>query len=158
MAPRLYGLPKLHKENVPLRPIVSAIGSPTYKIAKHLSKLLQPFIGQTETFIKDSTHFIEKLKDIKLTPEDRLISFDVVSLFTKVPVEETLQYIKEIFPEDIATLFRHCLTTTYFKWNAEIYEQTDGVAMGSPLSPTIANFYMEKFEMVKITCIHSFSI
>lgn len=75
-----------------------------------------------------------------------LVSFDVVSLFTMVPVNETMQYISQLFPTDIAELFRHCLTTTYFLWQNEIYEQTDGVAMGNPLSPVIANFFMEKFE------------
>ena len=146
LPPRLYGLPKIHKENVPLRPIVSAIGSPTYNIAKHLTKLLEPYIGQTDTYIRDSTHFIEKIKDITLRPNDMLVSFDVVSLFTMVPINEALLYIRQNFTDDITALFEHCLTTTYFQWNQDFYEQIDGVAMGSPLSPVIANFFMEKFE------------
>ena len=146
LTPRLYGLPKIHKENLPLRPIVSAIGSPTYHLAKYLTTLLNPFIGRTDSYIRDSTHFIEKIKNISLGPNDILVSFDVVSLFTMVPVNQALQYINENFSNDIATLFRHCLTTTYFQWDKEFYEQTDGVAMGSPLSPVIANFFMEKFE------------
>ncbi|KAG8239602.1 hypothetical protein J437_LFUL018654 [Ladona fulva] len=40
--PRLYGLPKIHKEGAPLRPIVSAINSPTYNLAKVLSSLMAP--------------------------------------------------------------------------------------------------------------------
>jgi hypothetical protein len=47
-------------------------------------------------------------------------------------------------------LFRHVLTTTYFQWDGSFYEQIDGVAMGSPLSPVVANFYMEKFEQLAI--------
>jgi hypothetical protein len=38
------------------------------------------------------------------------------------------------------------MTTSYFSFNGQFYEQIDGVAMGSPLSPVIANFYMEDFE------------
>ena len=144
--PRLYGLPKIHKANIPLRPIVSAVGSPTYDLAKYLSSLLQPHIGQTDSYIKDSTHFISKIKDLVLEEDDLLLSFDVVSLFTKVPVKDTMERISEIFSEDISNLFKHCLTTTYFSWDNKIYEQIEGVAMGSPLSPVIANFFMEKFE------------
>lgn len=146
VAPRLYGLYKIHKVNVPLRPIVSAIGSPTYDLAKHLTSLLHPHIGQTETYVKDSTHFIEKIKHLELDENDTLVSFDVVSLFTKVPLNEAMEYISAIFPMDISNLFRHCLTTTYFAWDSKFYEQTEGVAMGSPLSPVVANFFMEKFE------------
>ncbi|XP_060528287.1 uncharacterized protein LOC132703174 [Cylas formicarius] len=142
----LYGLPKIHKEAVPLRPIVSAIGSPTYHLVKHLTKLLEPLIGRTASHIKDSTQFIQKIKNITLSPKDILVSFDVVSLFTMVPVKETLDLISARFRNDVTELFRHCLTTTYFQWNKEFYEQVDGVAMGSPLSPVIANFFIEKFE------------
>ena len=73
MTPRLYGLPKIHKTNVPLRPIVSAIGSPTYDLAKHLTSLLQPYTGQTETYVKDSTDFIRKIKNLVLEENDRLV-------------------------------------------------------------------------------------
>ena len=146
MPPRLYGLPKIHKTGVPLRPIVSAIGSPTYLVAKFLASLLRPHVGQTESYIKDSAHFIQKIGDLHLEPEDLLISFDVISLFTKVPVQESLQYISQLFRQDITEIFRACLTTSYFLWDQEFYEQTDGVAMGSPLSPMVANFFMERFE------------
>nr|XP_060632240.1 uncharacterized protein LOC132775540 [Anolis sagrei ordinatus] len=144
--PRLYGLPKIHKDSTPLRPIVSAIGSPTYDLAKFLAAQLQSHIGLTTHYIKDSAHFIEKISNLKLNTNDKLISFDVVSLFTMVPVADTMALINQRFPEDITALFHHCLTTSYFQWDNEFYEQKDGVAMGSPLSPVIANFYMEHFE------------
>nr|XP_060622650.1 uncharacterized protein LOC132769734 [Anolis sagrei ordinatus] len=146
LPPRLYGLPKIHKDSTPLRPIVSAIGSPTYDLAKFLAAQLQSHIGLTTHYIKDSAHFIEKISNLKLNTNDKLISFDVVSLFTMVPVADTMALINQRFPEDITALFHHCLTTSYFQWDNEFYEQKDGVAMGSPLSPVIANFYMEHFE------------
>nr|XP_060617816.1 uncharacterized protein LOC132767173 [Anolis sagrei ordinatus] len=101
---------------------------------------------ETRDYIKDSAHFIEKISNLKLNTNDKLISFDVVSLFTMVPVADTMALINQRFPEDITALFHHCLTTSYFQWDNEFYEQKDGVAMGSPLSPVIANFYMEHFE------------
>lgn len=52
--PRIYGLPKIHKDGVPLRPIVNTIGSPTYELAKYVAKVLKPLVGNTDSFIKDS--------------------------------------------------------------------------------------------------------
>ena len=51
-SPKLYGLPKIHKEGTPLRPIVPNINAPTYKLAKFLTKLISPPLGQREYFIK----------------------------------------------------------------------------------------------------------
>ncbi|GJQ72309.1 hypothetical protein Trydic_g3398 [Trypoxylus dichotomus] len=79
-------------------------------------------------------------------PSDILVSFDVVSLFTKVPLIDTLRYIAALFPLDITQLFKHCLTTSYFVWDGSFYEKTDGITMGSPLSPVVANLFMERFE------------
>jgi retron-type reverse transcriptase len=50
------------------------------------------------------------------------------------------------FEDDVLALFKHVLTSTYFCFEGQFYEQTDGVAMGSPLSPIKANFFMEEFE------------
>ena len=62
ITPRIYGLPKIHKEEVPLRPIVNTIGSPTYELAKYLAKILGPLVGNTESFIKDSSEFVRLIK------------------------------------------------------------------------------------------------
>ncbi|XP_071445600.1 uncharacterized protein [Hetaerina americana] len=75
-----------------------------------------------------------------------LASFDSISLFTKVPIKDTLLLLQARFNEKTVDLFRHVLTSTYFLYNGKFYEQVEGVPMGSPLSPAIANFYMENFE------------
>jgi len=54
--------------------------------------------------------------------------------------------IKEVIDPDTARLAKFCLRSTFFSFQGEFYEQTIGVAMGSPLSPIVANLYMEKFE------------
>ena len=66
MVPRIYGLPKIHKEGAPIRPIVNTIGSPTYYLAKFLAKKLRALVGQTPSYIKDSTHMVKELKDFKV--------------------------------------------------------------------------------------------
>jgi hypothetical protein len=72
-----------------------------------------------------------------------MVSLDIVSLFTKVPIRETMDLLRCHFEEDVLGLFRHVLTTSYFTFNGQFYGQTDGVAMDSPLPPVIPNFYME---------------
>lgn len=52
LTPKIYGLPKIHKEGAPLRPIVNMIGRPTYLLAKYLAKKLKPLVGHTKSFIK----------------------------------------------------------------------------------------------------------
>ena len=63
-----------------MRPIFNTIVGPTYLLAKFLAQKLKPLVGRTDSFVKDSTSFINELKDIKLDPRDILVSFDVVSL------------------------------------------------------------------------------
>ncbi|XP_071051394.1 uncharacterized protein [Onthophagus taurus] len=134
--PRIYGLPKIHKPDVPLRPIVSAINSPTYKLAKYLAKILSPFTGNTESYVRDSTHFMESVKGMKLDAEDILVSFDVESLFTRVPVKDPADGLRQKpipgLTEYVPDLVEYWLSSTYFSWKGEFYEQFEGAAMGSP--------------------------
>ncbi|GJQ83759.1 hypothetical protein Trydic_g6791 [Trypoxylus dichotomus] len=150
LPPRLCGLPKIQKRDVSLGAIVSAIGTPMYLLAKHLTTLLQPYIGGKPSYIRDSVDFVEKLQKIQFNPGDMLASFDAVSLFTKVPLIDTLRYIADLFPSYMTQLFKHCLRTSYFVRDGSFYKQTNGVAMGSPLSPVVANLFMKQFESLDI--------
>jgi hypothetical protein len=69
-----------------------------------------------------------------------------VSLFTKVLIVDSLELLSHHFEDNVLALFKHVLTSTYFCFVGQFYEQTDGVAMGPPLFPVIANFFMEDFE------------
>ncbi|XP_048001897.1 uncharacterized protein LOC125238587 [Leguminivora glycinivorella] len=134
LPPKLYGLPKVHKTNVPLRPIVSQISSPTYDLAKHVGSVLQPLVGGTSSFVKDSRHFIDILKEVTLEPDEIMVSFDVESLFTNVPVKECLEVVRRKLSdsgmsETIMVLLRNCLEGSYFLYRGKHYLQIDGVAM-----------------------------
>ena len=161
--PKFYGLPKIHKPNVPLRPIVASRGSATYNLAQHLKEILKPLVGNTQHHVLNSSSFIQEIKDLRLDPNDVLISFDVVSLFTNVPVDETCNIIKQKLLDDISLhertqlsvdeiidLLKLCLSNTCFQWRDSFYEQTSGAAMGSPLSPVLANIFMEHFEQIAL--------
>ena len=152
---KFYGLPKIHKPHVPLRPIIASRGSPTYNLAQHLTKILKPLVGNTQHHVLNSSFFIQEIKDLHFGPNDVMVSFDVVSLFTNVPADETCNIIKEKRLEDtnlhertqlsvekIVELLKLCLSTTCFQWRDE---QTSTAAMGSPLSPVSANIFMEHY-------------
>jgi hypothetical protein len=130
----------------PLRPIDSTIGAPTYRLAQYLATQLGEYVGNSPRHVKNSTVFINIIKSLRAGPEGILVSFDVVSLLTMVPIVKALRLLSLQFDENILRLFRHVLNSSFFRFNGKLYEQTDGVAMGSPLFPVIADFFMEHFK------------
>jgi hypothetical protein len=84
--PRLYGLPKIHDEGVPLRHIVSTIGAPIYRLAQQLAGLLEAHIGDFPHHVRNSMDFVDIIHTLRTGPQDILVSFDVVSLFNMVPI------------------------------------------------------------------------
>ena len=87
----MYGLPKVHKQSVPLRPILSMSGSPQFAISKWLCDLLKPAIDFYGAYcVKDSFTFSDKVRTEKLSPNGHMCSFDVVGLFTNVPLQEVI--------------------------------------------------------------------
>ena len=146
ITPRIYGVPKIHKKGIPLRPIVNTIGSPTYLLAQYLAKKLRPLVGNTSSYIKDSTSFVQWARNLEMKDEDLMVSFDIVSLYTMIPIDEAIDVMKTITDRETIDLLKLCLKSSFFSFKGKIYEQTHGVAMGSPLSPIIANLYMEHFE------------
>ena len=95
-------LPKTHKPDVPLQPILSMIGSSQHQLAKYLSALLQPVLEiYFNNCIKDSFLFAEKIRQLNLKPDESFFcSFDISSLFTNVPLAETIQICADTLYED----------------------------------------------------------
>ena len=150
----MYGLSKIHKPLVNgfprLRPILSAINTGTYKWAKFLVPLLKPFTSNNYT-VKDSFDFA---KDItQQSSKLFMASLDVDSLFTNVPLDETIEIcVNELFKssQTVSGLNKQqvlemlSLTTkeNVILFDGKYYSQIDGVAMGSPLGPTFANIFL----------------
>ena len=166
--PRFYGLVKVHKPDRPLRPVVSAVGSATYKLSKYINRILTPYTKEASSFIENTKHFRERLSEVTIADDEILISFDVRSLFTSVPVGDAIKAVREIVSADpdfqerngfsvdtFMEMVRICLSTTSFQFRNTHYELEDGLAMGSPLSPSVANIFMLKFEMSALTSCSS---
>ena len=157
--PKFYWLPKIHKPDTPLRPIVSSCGLVTYGVAKELTKILKPLVGKFPYHIGSTHDFMEQVKQLTLTHGECLSSKNISALFTSVPVDPALGVIKDLLEKDptlkdrtvlpvkdTILLLGFCLKIYTFSFQDQFYEQLKGATMGSPVSPTVANLYMEHFE------------
>ena len=161
---RFYATAKRHKvpaecndvNQLPLRPIVTNIGTATYGVSKYLAKLLHPLSVSPYT-VTSTQDFVNKIKDQEVPQGYTITSFDVTSLFTNVPLEHTIEIIlRKIYQEKLVKtkLKRHemkklldlCTKELHFSFNGKIYKQIDGVVMGNPLGPVIANIFMVELE------------
>ena len=160
---KFYGLPKVHKENIPLRPIVSLPGSPTYELSKYLAMILHPLVKTSPHTINNANDFLTNIKDLKLEPDEIMISFDVVSLFTSIPLDTAKRITNEILTnndswhsktnldkDDILELLNLCLSTE-FSFQNSYYRQISGTPMGSLLSSFLAEAVMQDLEKRSVT-------
>ena len=149
----MYGLPKIHRESTPLRPILSANNTPSYNLSKFLvSKLTS--LTTNEYTLKNSYEFSEYIKTLRNANRLTMCSFDVESLFTNIPLNETIDIIiYQLYPNpdslydgfnknQFKRLLQLATQTSNFIFNDTLYEQIDGVAMGSPCGPTLANAFL----------------
>ena len=90
----LYGQPKTNKKKLAMRPILSATGTYKYKLAKWLDEKLKPLSINGHT-VSETFQFADELHEMKINDQDILVSYDVSSLFTNVPVDETIESIAE---------------------------------------------------------------
>ena len=149
-----YGLCKVHKQlvdNCPhFRPIMSAMKTPTYKLAKFLVPLLEPITTNMYT-IKSSFEFSKEIAN--QNPGLFMASLDVEPLFTNIPLEETKSVccdslfsnnakVNNINRIDFEKLLRAALQNNIFNFEGKMYKQIDGVAMGSPLGLTLTNAFL----------------
>ena len=154
--PKLYGLPKLHKPNIPMRPIVSFCGSPTYQLSKYLTTVLKPLTDESRHKLQSTENFIDAIKTVQVPDNYKLVSFDVKSLFTSIPLQLALDCTETAInnstielplpTDDLMDLLNLCLTSTYFQYNGKHYKQLHGTAMGSPVSVVVAEIVMQNIE------------
>ena len=153
--PRLYGLAKVHKKDTPMRPVLSMPGSPYYKIARKVTEWLSKV---DECKINSSSKSIsDKLHSIVLEEDEVIVSFDVVSLYTNVPVNEAIDVCTEymfsgkyklppVNKETFKTLLQLSTCNVVMLTHDGYYRQRDGLAMGIPPAPPLANGWLYSFD------------
>ncbi|KFD47077.1 hypothetical protein M513_12065 [Trichuris suis] len=158
--PEMYGLPKIHKVDIPFRPVVLSINSITSELGSYLKRLNRSLVGRQQSSVKNSRTFCTELKSINLAPTDIMVSYDVKDLFTSLPIPETLLVLLDLLSSDetlpqrtklnpfhIVQLCSFCmLEANTFHFQGSFYKQKNGAPMGSPLSPVLAEVFMEYLE------------
>ena len=110
-------------------------------------------MSQTQYTVKSTKDFIEKIRNVNVPHGFDMILFDVKSLFTSVPLEETINIALDkiyhgkeidisISKNNMSNLLLLCTKNVHICFGGDIYQQNDGVAMSSPLGSVLAGMFM----------------
>ena len=151
----LYLLPKIHKKDNPGRPIINSVGSLTETISALVDEILRKYSKLAGSYIKDTSHFLQEIQNIKIHPGDIIATVDVTALYTNIPHEDGIKKVKDFLtkhnaPQEelvlVETLLEHILKKNYFEFNNEYYLQISGTAMGTRCAPNYAIIFMAELE------------
>ena len=160
---QLYMLPKIHKPldqwpdpNMPPgRPIISDCSSESYRVAEYIDSYLKPLASKHDSYIKDTSDFLNKLKQVKIGPNSLIVTMDVSSMYTNIDHQSGLEAVKKAFEkypnpsrpdEHILKLLELSLKNNDFQFNGDTFLQIKGCAMGKRFAPSYANLFMAYFE------------
>lgn len=147
--PRVHGLIKAHKSGFPIRPILNNIGGPTELLSKFLNPALN-FLNKENSYdCKNAIEFLTKLEPFKKNIEYSMVSYDIESLFTNIPLELVYNLIEKNWPQiEPYTPIKNKVTflqgiklicsNSYFKYNGDLYRQKQGLPMGGVMSVNLS--------------------
>ena len=158
-APRLTGYPKVYKDNVPLRGVVSFIGPPYENVAKTLVPILRTLQGRSGHYIKNSRELKEKVKNWTIKRDEILVSYDVEKLHPSIPIKKALDLIKNLLKckrnlREVATMSVRCILKL-LNWMLKLtyceYENTHDTLDCGPIGLSVVGevviIYMDEFQM-----------
>ena len=160
---KMYFLAKIHKRlyNVPGRPVISNCGGATEKVSEFLEHHLKPIMQSSETYIKDSDDFLEKLNALGEIPQGAiLVTADVVGLYPSIPHDEGLQALtealdkrldKSITTDLLVEMADFVIKNNFFEFDVRFFQQLEGTAIGTKFAPDYACIFMDKLEKYKLS-------
>ena len=160
---QFYMLPKIHKPlekwpvtNMPPgRPIISDCSSESYRVSEYIDHFLQPLASKHASYLKDTSDFLNKLKELKISENSLIVTMDVESMYTNIDHDSGLAAVKKAFEDNpdpkrpdqqILDLLELSLKNNDFQFNGETFLQIKGTAMGKKYAPSYANIFMAHFE------------
>ncbi|EYC41153.1 hypothetical protein Y032_0580g254 [Ancylostoma ceylanicum] len=170
VCPVLYLLIKTHKLSADdlvstdpsvykVRPIISGVGGPSDRISWFLNLILVQLLQFVPAHLKNTTMFLDHLRNSQFDNSCVMESFDVNALYTNVSNDSAMQAVLELLTEhhkninlhgfsisQVMELLDECLNCTSFRWSGEYFAQTRGLAMGQRLAPVLAIAFMAKIE------------
>ena len=159
-APTLNALPKIHKPNIPIRPLINYTTSPAYKLSKHMDKIIRSHITfKNHSAVRDTIHLVETIKNTHIPHNSTLASFDITNLYTNIPIAETLEILENMLKQnntpqhtinEIINITNTITKQNYFTHNNKYYTQQEGLPMGSPISCILAEIFIHNIEQTHI--------
>jgi hypothetical protein len=155
--PTLTARLKIHKPNIPIRPVVNNINAPTYKVARFMAKSLKDYLNLTNTYNTVNSHSLAQgISKLTINEHRKLVTYDIKDLYVNIPIDKTLHITdfflrinnnKATIRSQILGLMQTTLAQNYFKFNEEFYQPQKDIAMGSPLSGLVAELFLQYFEL-----------
>ena len=154
--PQLKGLPKVHKTNMPVRPIVDYSPAPAYKLAKKITEILTTYIPLTYTSnVRNSAQLIRDISEIPYTTDLQMASLDIADMYSNVPTSEVEQIIRlqcmqqdldASITEEIIAVTKTVTSQNYYGFDGKTFVQKKGLAMGAPSSSILSEVYLQYIE------------
>jgi len=153
--PTLKAQLKLHKPGNPIRPVVNNMSASLYIIAKHINKKLNAYLWLNNYYnVKNYISLAEDLTKLKTQTNYKMMTYDIKDLYINTPIEETLMITKSLLlkhndaqvTKQIITLLEVILQQNYCSLENILYQPKKGVSMGSPVSNTIAEIFLQYIE------------
>lgn len=146
-----YALAKIHKPQLALRPIVSNANGVLLGLSRWLDYQLQPLLKTSASYLKNSDQLLTDLAALQVMPQDVILTFDVVSLYTSIPIDYALETFAKIlvehrWKEALLEGLHLILRFNYFQFGDTMWHQVTGTAMGTPVAPAFASLYLAYFE------------
>jgi hypothetical protein len=154
-----HGIPKIHKQPMGCRPIVSNLTSPTQGISKWLTVKLRPFAARIRSFVRDSSSIQSLVASMEVNEKDEVYTFDVESMYTSIPIKEAIETVKWFIHQSNTEIMMQkmiiqglyiVLTCNFFTFGSRFFKQNRGLAMGTPVAPILATLYLGYYEERKI--------
>ena len=151
----LYLLPKIHKKDNPGRPIINSVGSLTETLSAFIDEILRKYSKLATSYVKDTSHFLQIIKNVKANHGDLIATVDVTALYTNIPhqdgITKIIKYLRKYGAptreiELCEGLLPHILQKNYFEFNSQYYLQVSGTAMGTCCAPNYAIIFMAELE------------
>jgi len=155
-APKLNAYIKTYKESMSIRPVVNNTQASSHRIAKFINTRLQNMELLPNTYnIKNATEIAEEISKLHINQNMRLITLDIKDLYTNLPTQGIIRTIKFWLHRSInsneennqtISLLETIMEQNYFQYNGQYFKPLKAVAMGSPLSGTLAELYLQRIE------------
>ena len=151
----LYLLPKIHKANNPGRPIINSVGSLTETLSAFVDEILRKYYKQVKSYVKDTTHFLQLTKELRVEAKEYLCTVDVTALYMNIPhkdgIKRALRFMEQYqATQTELTLVRYLLKPiirmNYFEFNSQTYLQVSGTATGTRCALNYAIIFMGDLE------------